>query len=355
MTALRRNGIDIRGVLKRLPMPTIIIGAFWIFILVLGTAQGMSLPTLIKDAIKRFGMWGLLVLAMVPSIQSGTGPNFALPIGVVCGLIAIVFSIEFGLTGLSWLLVSIVLAIIIAAVVGFVYGILMNAVKGSEMTIATYTGFSITFLAGILWLNFPFKSPIMGWMMGTGLRNTVELDQLGGGEIINRFLSFEIFGVAIPTGMLLLVFFCCFIVWLFFRTKTGVAISAAGMNPKYARASGLNVDRGRIVANIFSTIFAAVGIIVYSQSYGYASLYDAPLMMAFQAVAAVLIGGATARRARIANVLIGTMIFQGLLANTPSVLGKAFPGTNLTEIMRMIVQNGIILYALTQVKGGDEA
>jgi len=38
-------------------------------------------------------MNGILVLAMVPSIQSGTGPNFALPVGVVCGLFSLVCSI----------------------------------------------------------------------------------------------------------------------------------------------------------------------------------------------------------------------------------------------------------------------
>ena len=354
MTILKKSGVNIRDFTKRLPAPTIIIGAFWVFVLILGATQGLGLSMLISDAIRRFGMWGLMVLAMVPSVQSGTGPNFALPIGVVCGLIALVFAIELGLTGLSWLLVSIALAVIIAAAIGYFYGMLMNAVKGSEMTIATYAGFSVTFLACILWLAFPFRSPVMGWMMGAGLRNTVELGQLGGAEIVNNFLAFDFMGVHVPTGMLLIVFGCCFIVWIFFRSKTGVAISAAGMNPMFAGASGLNVDAGRVKANMLSTILTAVGIIIYSQSYGFAALYDAPLMMAFQAVAAVLIGGATARRAKIANVLIGTLIFQGLLANTPSVLGKAFPGTNLTEIMRMIVQNGIILYALTQVKGGEE-
>lgn len=353
MTSLKKSGADVRETLKQLPIPTIIIGGFWVFILILGATQGIAFSSLLSDAIRRFGMWGLFVLAMVPSIQSGTGPNFALPVGIICGLVALIFSIELGLTGASWLFLSVALAIVIALAVGYLYGVLMNAVKGSEMTIATYAGFSVTFLSCMLWLAFPFRSPIMGWMLGSGLRNTVELGQLGGTEIINKFLAFNILGLNIPTGMLLVVFASCLIVWIFFRSKTGIAISAAGMNPMFARASGLNVDRGRIRANMLSTVFGAVGIIIYSQSYGFASLYDAPLMMAFQAVAAVLIGGATARRSKIIHVLIGTLIFQGLLANTPSVLGKAFPGTNLTEIMRMVVQNGIILYALTQVKGGE--
>ena len=383
------------AILKRIPLPTLIIAGLWIIVLILGTTRGQSLITLISDTIRRFGMWGLLVLAMVPSIQSGTGPNFALPIGIVCGLLAVVCSIELGLTGITWLLMAVVLAIAFATILGFLYGKLMNAVKGSEMTIATYSGFSITYFFCILWMALPFKSPIMGWMLGSGLRNTLELKQLGAAHIVNNFLGFEFVKVSIPnpnapegvarivktlfnpnlsasstflndmdatvisrfvfpTGMFLVLAVACLLMWMFFRSKSGIAISAVGMNPMFARASGLNVNRSRVTANILSTILTAVGIIIYSQSFGYAQLYDAPLMMSFQAVACILIGGATAQRASIFHVIIGTIIFQGLLTNGPPVLNNLFPDTDLSEIIRMIVQNGIILYALTLVKGGDE-
>ena len=72
-----------------------------------------------------------------------------------------------------------------------------------------------------------------------------------------------------------------------------------------------------------------------------------------EAVAAVLIGGATAQRAGIRHVIIGTLIFQGLLATALPVANKMFAGTDLAEILRMVIQNGIILYALTQSKGGE--
>ena len=140
----------------------------------------------------------------------------------------------------------------------------------------------------------------------------------------------------------------------FFRTKSGLAIYAGGVNPQFAVAAGLDVDRGRIVANILSTVLAGVGIIVYAQGYGYAQLYNGPLMMAFPAVAAVLIGGATAAKASCANVVLGVFIFQGLMTATVPVANQLFAGTDLSDIMRQIIQNGVILYALTQVKkGGD--
>ncbi|MDD2452666.1 MAG: ABC transporter permease [Synergistaceae bacterium] len=356
MSEINGNGNNLlqnsRNLFGNIGLPTAIIAAFWFFTLVVGHFVGISMSTLVSDTIKRAGMNGILVLAMVPAIQSGTGPNFALPIGIVCGLFGLVCSIEMDMTGMAWLLVSFAIAIPLAAFAGFIYGKLMNAVKGSEMTIATYTGFSIVALMCLAWLMIPFKNPKMGWFIGTGLRETIQLDAVGAAQILNNFLQFRIGKVIIPTGLLLTFGFFSTLVWLFFRSKSGIAISAGGINPKFAQAAGLDIDRNRVFANVISTILGAIGIIVYSQSYGYAQLYTAPLMMAFPAVAAVLIGGATASRAKVSHVIVGVVLFQGLLTTALPVANEVFVGTDLSEIMRMIIQNGIILYALTQVKRG---
>lgn len=345
---------SLKDFISKVGLPTFIIACFLILTLITGAFLNISTTTLLSDTLKRAGMNGILVLAMVPSIQSGTGPNFALPVGIVCGLFALVCSIEFGFTGLSWLVMSVVMAIPLAVIVGYLYGRLLNAVKGSEMTIATYTGFSVVSVMCLAWLMIPFTSPKMGWFIGKGLRETIQLDGIGGAQILNNFLKFEIAGITVPTGMLLVFLFFCLLMWLFSKSKTGLAITAGGMSPRFSQATGLNIDRNRIIANILSTILAAIGIIVFSQSYGYAQLYGGPLMTAFSAVAAVLIGGATASRAKVSHVIIGVILFQGLLTSALPVANKIFAGTDLSEIMRMIIQNGIILYALTQVKGGGK-
>ena len=342
----------LKSALGSIGIPTIIIAAFWVMVLILGHYVGMSVQVLLSDTIRRVGMNGVLVLAMVPAIQSGTGPNFALPVGIVCGLFAVVCSIELNLTGMTWLLASVLLAVVLAVFAGYLYGKLLNAVKGSEMTIATYTGFSVCALMSLLWLAIPFRNPKMGWLLGTGLRETIQLDAVGGAQILNNFLKFNVGAVVIPTGMYLIFGLLAVLVWLFFRSKTGIAISAGGLNPKFAQAAGLDIDSGRIWANVLSTVLAAIGIIIYSQSFGYAQLYNGPLMMAFPAVAAVLVGGATASRASVLNVVIGVILLQGLFTTAMPVANEIFRGTDLSEIMRAIIQNGIILYALTQVKRG---
>lgn len=350
----KASQISLKGIISHIGIPTLFVGAFLVLTILLGSFLGISMSALVSDTIKRTGMNGILVLAMVPSIQSGTGPNFALPVGIICGLFALVCSIELGLMGGSLILVAILFSIILAIIVGYFYGRLLNAVKGSEMTIATYTGFSVVALMNLAWLMIPFKNAKMRWFMGDGLRETIQLEGVGAAQILNDFLSFEIGGVIIPTGLLLVFLGACLLVWLFFKSKTGIAISAGGISPNFAMASGLDHDKNRIIANIISTVLGAVGIIVYSQSYGYMQLYGGPLMMAFGAVAAVLIGGATAQRAKVSHVIIGVVLFQGLLTSALPVANIVFEGTDLSETMRMIIQNGIILYALTQVKGGGK-
>ncbi|MBP1926092.1 simple sugar transport system permease protein [Sedimentibacter acidaminivorans] len=354
MTGVDRKKSSLKDIVSKVGLPTLIIAGFWILTLVAGAFLDISTGTLISDTLKRAGMNGILVLAMVPSIQSGTGPNFALPVGIVCGLFSLVTAIELGFTGVSWLAVSILLSIPIATIAGYLYGKLLNAVKGSEMTIATYTGFSIVAFMCLIWLMIPYKNPKMGWFIGNGLRETIQLDGVGAAQLLNNFLRFEIGDFIIPTGLLLVFLFFCLLMWLFTKSKSGIAITAGGISPKFAKASGLNIDKNRIIANILSTVLAAIGIIVYSQSYGYAQLYSGPLLMAFAAVAAILIGGATASRAKVSHVIIGVILFQGLLTTALPVANKIFVGLDLSEIMRMVVQNGIILYALTQVKGGEK-
>ena len=103
-----------------------------------------------------------------------------------------------------------------------------------------------------------------------------------------------------------------------------------------------------------STALAAMGIIVYAQSYGFLQLYNAPMMMGFHSVAAVLIGGASVNKAKISHVILGAFLFQGILAVALPVANKILPEGNLSEVLRIVISNGIILYALSKTKGGSK-
>jgi len=355
-TEVKKESFDVFAFLKRIPLTTFLIGGLLVVIVILGVVVGFSITTELTNMLQRFSYWSVLVLAMVPAIQSGTGPNFALPVGISAGLLSMVIVMELQLMGAAFIIAAILIAIAIGCVFGYIYGRLMNAVKGSEMAIATYTGFAITGLFSMIWLVYPITNKDIGFFLGPGLRILVNLETFATNKILEKFLSFNIFGVVIPTGTLLVFGFFAFIVYLFFRSKTGVAISAVGMNPVFARATGVNVDRSRIIANMMSTCLGAVGMIVYAQGFGFAQFYDTPLLMAFPAVASVLVGGASAQRSKVINVIIGCFLFQGLLTTAPPVIGRLLQDVDadITNPVRYIVQFGIILYALTKMSGGEK-
>ncbi len=124
----------------------------------------------------------------------------------------------------------------------------------------------------------------------------------------------------------------------------GIAMSAIPENEIFAKLSGINIDRYRTISIIFSNVLAAIGIIVYSQSYGFVHLYDGPLMMAFPAISAILVGGAGKNYASIFQVMLGTYLYQTtFLLSVPVANELLIP--EMSEIVRMIVTNGIILYA----------
>ena len=340
---------------RRIPFSTRTVGGFYLVVLTAGVFVGFNLTTLLSASLHLFGVWAVLALANVPSIQSGTGPNFALPIGIVSGLFSMVLVLAMGFNGIMFIVVSIAVAIVFGSLAGYLYGRLMNAVKGSEMAIAPYTGFAITAAFSLVWLSIPIRHPNMIFFLGDGLRHQIPLDHFRANLILADFLQFEIFGLEVRTGELLFVGMACFLMWLFFRTKTGIAISAVGRNPMFAKASGINVDRSRVIANMISTAVAAVGIIVYAQGFGFVQLYDFPMLLAFPAVACILVGGASGQRAKVVNVVVGTFLFQGLLAITIPVFARILEGADVVNPLRMVIQNGIILYALARMsKGGGK-
>ena len=338
----------IKSFIEAAGWPRIIIALFLLGLFVIAPFVEVRVDASISDTLVRFGMNGVMVLAMVPMVQAGCGLNFGLPLGIIAGLLGAVTSIELELTGILGVLAAMCIAVPIAVLFGWAYGLLLNRVKGGEMMIATYVGFSSVAFMCIMWLLLPYKSPSMVWgYAGTGLRTTISVDGYWI-RAISDFLSFQ-YGkyFYFPTGMFLFFALLCFLMWLFMRTKIGTAMTTVGSNPDYARASGVNVDRMRTISVILSTVLGAIGIIVYQQSFGFIQLYMGPFTMAFPAVAAILIGGASVNKATILNVVIGTILFQGILTMTPSVINSIVQ-TDMSEVVRIVVSNGMILYALTR-------
>ena len=334
-------------------IPRVIIGLFFLLLCFVSLFYDLPLDTYFSNTLVRMGMNSIMVLAMVPGIQCGISLNLGLPIGLVAGLFGGLATIQLGIPGFMGFLFAILVGGVIAAVCGWLYGHLLNRLKGEEMGVTTYVGFSIVSLMCIVWLVLPFDSLKLRWPMGSGMRNTIGLDKSNFEHILDDFLSFEIGGFTVPTGLLLFMAAMCFVVWLFGRSKTGIAMQAVGNNPRFAEATGISVNKMRIIGTVISTVLGAIGILVYSQSYGFMQLYTAPRQMGFIAASAILIGGASTTRCKVSHVLIGTFLFQGILTLGMPVANVIVPGSTFSETLRILISNGIILYALTKSGGAS--
>ena len=62
--------------------PRVIIGLFLASLFVVAPFVNVRVDTSLSDTLVRVGMNGVLVLAMVPMVQSGCGLNFGLPLGI---------------------------------------------------------------------------------------------------------------------------------------------------------------------------------------------------------------------------------------------------------------------------------
>ncbi|HPX70259.1 MAG TPA: ABC transporter permease [Bacillota bacterium] len=337
----------LRDFAKNFGLPRLIIAGFLLSLFIAAPIVGADFTTQLTNTINRFSWNAVMVLAMVPMVHSGCGLNFGLPLGIVSGLLGGTLAIEFGFTGAMSFVMAIVLATPFALIFGFGYGWLLNKIKGGEMMIATYVGFSsVTFMC-MMWLLLPYRSPNMVWgFAGEGLRVTISLEGYYD-KVLSKFLAINIGKLSIPTGAILFFALLAFLMWAFLHTKTGTAMTAVGSNPTFAKAAGINIDKMRMLSVIMSTWLAAVGILVYQQGFGFIQLYNAPFFMALPAVSAILIGGASVNKASILNVVIGTFLFQGIVTMTPTVMNNAIR-MDMSEVIRIIVSNGMILYALTR-------
>lgn len=340
-----------KNYLEKIGLPRIIIIVFLIIVVLAAYFLEQDMGIIATDVLVRFGMFGILGLAMMPAVLSGTGLNFGLPVGIICGVLGGLVSLEFNLTSWAGFFVAILVALPFAILLGYLYGKLLNAVKGSEMVVGTYVGYSIVSLMCIFWLVLPFKNPKLIWPIGgSGLRTTITLDGYYS-KVLNSFLSFNIGGIKVPVGLLLFFALACYVIYVFSKSKTGIMMKTAGSNEVYANAAGISVNKMRITGTILSTVLGAIGIIVYAQSFGFYQLYTAPLNMAFAPVAAVLLGGASTSDIKISHVVIGTFLFQALITIAMPVANQLAPEGGLSDVSRIIVSNAIILYALTQSGG----
>lgn len=329
------------------PLPQIIIILFISILLVLAIRINIPAASLINDLLVRLILNCVLVLSLIPMVNSGSGLNFGLPVGAVAGLLGMVITAQYGGKGLSGFFLSIAVSVPFAAAAGELYGRMLNRVKGREEIAATFTGFSIVSIMCLFWVVAPFTHPQMIWVLGrSGLRNTIGLKDFWGKSLYG-LMQFRTGEIIIPGGSIIFIGLIILFLYFFSRTRTGMMMNAAGENESFARINGVNIEKIRKLSVIISTVLASAGTCIYAQQYGFIELYDAPLMAAFPAVSALLLGGSSGKRIYLRHALLGVFLYQSLyLLSLPVANMLLVP--EMAEIIRMIVTSSIILYALAK-------
>jgi simple sugar transport system permease protein len=121
---------------------------------------------------------------------------------------------------------------------------------------------------------------------------------------------------------------------------------AVGQDMHIAQVAGINVDRTRIIAIMMSTVLAAWGQLIFLQNIGTFNTYSSHEQVGMFSVAAILVGGATTRRATIWNAIVGTLLFHTLFVVSPLAGQRLFGVSQVGEYFRSFLAYGVIAVAL---------
>lgn len=329
----------------------LIIPVFILIMLAILAGKGLSVGEYITLSLRRTCMLMVMVLSVTPTMYSGVGINYGVTVGFVCGLAGAVIGIGSGASGVTLMLLCILCSLPFAIGAGIAYGVLLNRVKGAEDLISTYAGYAFVALGSIVWVVLKPSNQALRFANGEGIRTQVALDGLFK-DLLTKFAAVKIGSLEIPVGFLAVTLLFCGLMALFMRSATGRKMKAVGNNPVYARSIGIHVEYYRLLSVVISTVLAAIGITFYAQTFGFYEFYSSYLQLGFTCVAGVLIGGAMGNKVTMWNVIYGCFLFETILTLSTPAANKVFPSGSMAEIIRLLITNGVILYALTKQGGG---
>lgn len=304
---------------------------------------------LLMEITKRMARNSFLVLSLIIPVAAGMGLNFGIVLGALAGQIALILATHWQWSGIGGLGLTALLATPLAVLFGLLAGMVLNKAKGREMITGMVMGFFANgvyqfvflFLVGTL---IPFNNPALRISTSPGLRNTVDLTRVRGA--LDQIWQIRYGFTQFPMVTFLVVALLAIGIWAFFRTKLGQDFRAVGQDRHIAGVAGINTDRNRILAIVFSTLLAAWGQIIFLQNIGTLNTYNSHEQVGTFAIAALLIGGATVTKATITQAITGTFLFHLLFVVSPSAGQAIFGSAQVGEYFRVFVAYGIIAISL---------
>ena len=152
--------------------------------------------------------------------------------------------------------------------------------------------------------------------------------------------------VRLPVMTYLCIGALCIFNNILMKTRLGQNMRTVGQSRTVANAAGINVDKTRIIAMIFSTVLASWGQLIFLQNVGTISTYGAHTQVGQFAIAALLVGGASVQKATNKQALLGIVLFHTLFIVSPLAGKELFGDPVIGEYFRVFVSYGVIALAL---------
>ena len=370
--------------------------------------SGYTVPYVMYELFGRLSRNAFIVLALILPIVAGMGINFAVTIGAMAAQIAALWVIEWNVAGrfgsLAAFAAAMVMTVPIAAFFGFLIGKLLNKMKGQEMIGGLILGYFASGLYQLLFLFIfgnliPLNAPGLVIKGSTGVANTIDLSTERGFKYalddlwrvdfgtglyvfcgvylaivllrllrkradkkkalrsaaigIGACLVYQIPAVAnlfsmvkVPMVTFALVGVLCLFNDSLMRTQLGQRFRAVGQSRTVANVSGINVDQIRVIAIMISTVLAGWGQLIFVQNMGSFQTYGAHEQVGLYAGAAILVGGASIRKATNSQAILGCILFHLLFIVAPAAGKNLFGDAAIGEYFRVFISYGVIALAL---------
>ena len=152
--------------------------------------------------------------------------------------------------------------------------------------------------------------------------------------------------VKVPMVTFFVLALLCLFNTALMTTRLGQQFRAVGQHRTVANVSGINEDKVRVIAIMFSTVLAGWGQQIFVQHMGSFQPYGAHAQVGLYAGAAILVGGASIKKATNSQALLGCILFHLLFIVAPSA-GKNLCGdAAIGEYFRVFISYGVIALAL---------
>lgn len=367
--------------------------------------SGQSLSYVAYELFGRLTRNAFLVLALIIPIVAGMGINFAITIGAMAAQISALWVTEWQIGGIGGFGLAAAMTVPIAGLFGFLIGKLLNKMKGQEMIGGLILGYFANGLYQLLFLFIfgnliPLHTDGLVIKGSSGVANTIELNGIKyaldslwrldfgsalllcaavvfllsaimlviklvrHGKDVRKcviamigsaaavllyqlpFIKTIFRDVRIPMITALAIALLCVFNVLIMRTRLGQQFRAVGQSMTVANASGINVDRVRIIAITISTILAGWGQLIFVQNFGVFQTYGAHEQVGLYAGAAILVGGASIVRATNAQAILGCILFHTLFIVAPAAGNVLFGDAGIGEYFRVFISYGVIAASL---------